>query len=275
MTTAKNLIMRSVIVLFLFLISFYAIPGAYALDVVTDPNHLGRTLGEGETIEFTMNIYGYPHGDNYTMTLETSLERCGESPIYEFIGFNEEYIEGDRFSPNIKISSLPSTGIRVDVKGRTPSVRTEHSCEDLKIVEFDSGPFKYYNIKISDPSGQNLISEEKTDYFDVRITENEIFQKKLDKLTKKEGFTYLKYFVSQLHEKHLVDEANELADLLLNLPTPECKVNYPVLIAILFIGLLCGGLISYRKGYKKGYDDGLDDGLEGEYDDGITTGKNN
>ena len=257
MTTVKNLTERSAIVLLLVLILFCTIPSAHALNVVPD-TPLSRILTEDETVEFTLSIYGYPCDDNYSISLETDLEQCGSSPIYDFKGFSEEYIEGDRFKQNIRISA-PSTGIHVHITGVTPSsVRTESYYKKIKVIEFNE-EFDYYSISILDPRGQEIPSQIVTDDFKVDITELNEFQNKMDDLTISGGeFTHLKDFADRLHENGLKDEANELADLLLRLPTSG-EVDYFTFAAILIVGLLIGGWVGRKMGYDAGYDEGYDE----------------
>ena len=267
MTAVKNLTERSAIVSLLFLILFCTIPSAHALNVVPD-NPLSRTLTEGETVEFTLSIYGHPYGDNYSISLETDLEQCGSSPIYDFKGFSEEYIKGDRYKQDIRILA-PSTGIRVHIKGVTPSsVKIEDPYKNIKIITYDDGPFTYYDIRALDSSGQEIQSEIRKDTFYVAITELEEFQDKMKNLASKgEGFTHLKTFVAKLDKNGLKVEANELADLLLKLPTSECKVNYFIFAAIIIVGLLITGWVGHKIGYDAGYDEGYDECIATKSDD--------
>lgn len=154
------------------------------------------------------------------------------------------------------------------IKGVTPSsVRTESYYKKIKVIEFNE-KFDYYNIRILDPRGQEIPSQIVTDDFKVDITELNKFQNKMNDLTSKGGgFVNLKTFAEQLHENGLKDEANELADLLLKLPTQECKVNYYIFAAI-FIGvLLIGGWVGRKMGYDAGYEEGYDECIATKSDD--------
>ena len=275
MTAVKNLTERSAIVPLLFLILLCTIPSAYALNVdVVDPDTpLKKILVEGETVEFTLSIYGYIY-NNRSIRLETDLEKCGDSPIYKFKVSAAEYIEGDEYEQDIRIIA-PQNGdsIEVEIKGVPPSsVRTERDLEKIKVIEFDEGPFNYYNIEILDPHGQVIPSEIGIKEFKVDITElNEFHDNKMrDIKSKGMEFTDLKTFAERLHGDGLVNEANELADLLLKLPTPECKVNYFIFAGIkvryfelaifIVVLLLLGGWRVGRKIYDAGHDKGHDKG---------------
>lgn len=258
-------------VLFLILILLQIIPGAYALNAAAD-KPLSDIHEEGDIVEFILTVSDYPPG-NYSMRIETRLDRNGEQPIYEFLGFNEIYNMGDRYKKIVQISSLPPNNVRVRINGKIPSVTSDDNCGEVNIVLFESGPFEYYEVAIVDSVGQQIgLTEE--EYFLVKDTDQEEFQKKLDKLTTSE-YLDLRGFADQLYNKGLVDDANKLVDLVLEQSTSKSvkttKNNYLVYIGALVLMIICG-FIAYRMGSASGYDEGYTEGYNEGYEEGYDEG---
>jgi len=210
---------------------------------------------ENEQVEFTLAISDFPTGENYSIQLETDLVKVDGSAIYDFMDLAETYYNVDVYKKNIEFSPLNSNEINILIRGKTPQIGIENSLDEIKIVKFNSGPYKYYEVRILDPYN-NVIYKEMNN-FKLENTDQEEFNDKLDRITISE-LNELKKFTGKLFEKGLVDEANVLVNLLskLSLNEPdndEClNISYITVIIVIITILLCG-MIGFVIGKRSVY----------------------
>jgi hypothetical protein len=205
-------------------------------------------ISNGETTEITIKVTDYRIGGGSNLTFETDLVQWGEKPLYDFFELNKELDsnkEINRYDNLVKINLPDQDEITVKMAGKTPQAVESKTLDGVNIVDYYTGPYKYFEIKLLDPNGKVIAS--KLMAFDILVEEKKEFEEKLKRIDR-DDLKNLKSFAMDLHEKGLVEEADELASLLMEVPQPEEKLTYRLLIVFLLVCILGAYIIGFRRG---------------------------
>lgn len=201
---------------------------------------------EGDIVEFEMIISGIPEAADF-LSFETDLEPYGSVPLYNFTNFNVT-TSSNHYVLNL---SNGEETVLVKVKGKVPVIKEVVQVDKVTLIKLDSKTtgYAYYRLKFMDDE-QNYLTDTDTKTFTISVPEIESFEAKLDTIDE----PFFRNYLTDLFDKGLVSEANELADYL-NSKDEGTVVPLYWTIAGLIIVLAAGIIIGIRIGNSDEDDD--------------------
>ncbi|MBC8521822.1 MAG: hypothetical protein ISS94_02730 [Candidatus Syntrophoarchaeum sp.] len=137
------------LVIAIFILLFVSLESANALEVKVS-EEVKSPLSEGEPVSLTLTISDYD--DKCNLSFETHLARDGINPFYVLPDLNKRVDE-----KSFEIPAPQQKEIQVQIIGRAPSaneVKVDKRADGLKIVKYNPGPYKYFEIKQVDAGGE-------------------------------------------------------------------------------------------------------------------------
>lgn len=217
------------IVLVFLWFSFIFEASAFQLNInETLPNK----LKEGELVNFTLHIFGFPKG--YILSIDTDLVRYSNDHLFNIIMNN---ISKKINEKHVEINASKIDKLTIQIIGEVPNIKEVRKYDNIVTVKYKKATgYAYYRIKLIDEKGNILDADTKT--FDVVVPERENFRAKLNKISD----VWERNFLIELHdEKGLTNEANMLADHLMEKPKSVSLLWFVVsLITVAFIFFIIG-----------------------------------
>ena len=206
------------LLLFLLLLMLVLVGTTSALQVKLLSGELKENPVEGELVNFTLAISDFPEG--YILSFDTDLSVHNDKYLFNLTNLNMTFRE-----KHFEIQT-PNHEIYAQAIGEIPRVTEVRQCDGLTLVKYKQKTGAYYRIKLLDEKGNLIDSSIKT--FEVRIPEREEFNRKVGEINDERA----RDFLLNLHEKGLVSESKELAEILIKM---EKEKGVPLWLFILSV----------------------------------------
>lgn len=232
MKTGKRLLFKSVIFCIIILLSLVSTVSAVDVDIEGD---LPAEAGEGDVVEFYLTISVIPQSADY-ISFETDLEAYGNNPLYNFTELNITSTSNN-YMLNLNDSN---DKIIVHVQGKVPVIREVVQTGKITLIKLDEKRtgYAYYRFNLLDGE-KNTLKDSDTRVFTINVPEIASFAGKLDTIDD----PFFRNYLTDLFDKGLVHEANELADYLNSReegPAVSLYLAAAGIIIALIIGLIFG-----------------------------------
>ncbi|WP_342305627.1 hypothetical protein [Methanolobus sp. ZRKC5] len=232
MKTGKKSLVKSVVYCIIILLSLSYIVSAVDVDIEGD---LPAEPREGDVVEFYLTISAIPQSADY-ISFDTDLEAYGNNPLYNFTEFNITSTSNN-YVLNLNDSD---EAILVHVQGKVPVVREVVQTDKVTLIKLDEKRtgYAYYRFNLLDDE-KNTLKDSDTRIFTINVPEIDSFTGKLDTIDD----PFFRNYLTDLFDKGLVHEANELADYLNSReegPAVSLYLAAGGIIVALIIGLIFG-----------------------------------
>jgi hypothetical protein len=225
---AFRLIMYSIIIILLLVLDV----SAMQVDIDGD---LPAEVKGGNIVDFNLTVSGIPQAADF-ISLETDLEPYGTDPLYNFTEFN---VTTNSNSYTLSLNNTDEI-IHIQVKGKVPVLKEVVQAEGVTLEKFDSKltGYAYYRFTFMDDE-KNILKDSDTKTFSIYVPEIESFNSKLDSIDD----PFLRNYLTNLFDKGLVSESNQLADYLNSKDEdPEIPLYWAAagVVFALIIGIVIG-----------------------------------
>ncbi|MCD4846180.1 MAG: hypothetical protein K8R25_17015 [Methanosarcinales archaeon] len=190
---------------------------------------------EGEVINFTISVFDFPQG--YNLSFDTELVSYDDNPIYNITTINKQV-----YGRNFEINTTGHDIITIHMVGKVPKITEVKQYEEITLKKYSKTTgYTYYRIELFDKEG--TIIDTNTQPFTIDVSEIEFFNNKLSKIH--DG--WIRNYLQGLHDKGLVNEANELADHWIDNKKIPVLWFFISLIGVAIIFFIIGIRIGYRR----------------------------
>jgi hypothetical protein len=233
----RNIILVETVLCFFILISLISNVSAVDVDIAGD---LPDEANEGDIVEYDLTISGIPQSADY-ISFETDLEAYGSNPLFNFTEFNITS-NSNNYVLNLNDSDEE---VLVHIQGKVPVVREVVQTEKVTLIKLDEkrSGYAYYRFSLLDDE-KNSLKDTDTRTFIIEVPEIESFEAKLDTIED----SFMRNYLTDLFDKGLVNEANELADYLNSDEEEGPEVSLYLAVGGIIAALIIGAIIGIRIG---------------------------
>ncbi|MDK2831487.1 MAG: hypothetical protein PWQ75_1239 [Methanolobus sp.] len=244
----RNILIVETILCFFILISLISNVGAVDVDIA---GNLPDEAKEGDIIEYDLTITSIPQSADY-ISFETDLEAYGNYPLYNF---TELDITSNSNNYVLDLNDSDEE-VLVHIQGKVPVVREVVQTDKVTLIKLDEKTtgYAYYRFNLLDDE-KNSLKDSDTRIFTISVPEIESFEGKLDTIED----PFMRNYLSDLFDKGLVHEANELADYLNSDEEEGPEISLYLAVGGIIIALIIGAIIGIRIGNSDDDDYGDDD----------------
>lgn len=221
----------TLLLLFLVLI----IPTGYSLQTSSE---YSDKLPSGQSTNVSLNISDYPDGD-FQIIIETDLINSN----FKLSGEADISVKKNR----VNITDINDKEISVTISGNAPFGKEMRSCEGVgNLVEFDEGPYRYYEVKLIDKDGNVL--DRKIATFELTFEELKYYNRLFERLKNPEA----KKFSNNLLESGQYDRAVKFLEIANSMEENGGYVkSYSGGLILLVVGLAVGAPAGWKLGERK------------------------
>ncbi|MBP1908744.1 hypothetical protein [Methanolobus bombayensis] len=240
-------ILVETILCFFILISLISNVSAVDVNIEGD---LPDEAREGDIVEYYLTISSIPQSADY-ISFETDLEAYGNNPLYNFTEFNITS-NSNNYVLNLNDSDEE---VLVHIQGKVPIVREVVQTDKVTLIKLDEKRtgYAYYRFNLLDDE-KNSLKDSDTRVFTINVPEIESFTGKMDSIDD----PFFRNYLTDLFDKGLVHEANELADHL-NSQEEGPEISLYLAAGGIIFALIIGTIIGIRLGNRD--DDYEDDDI--------------
>ncbi|WP_321428712.1 hypothetical protein [uncultured Methanolobus sp.] len=233
----RNIILVETVLCFFILISLISNVSAVDVDIAGD---LPDEANEGDIVEYDLTISGIPQSADY-ISFETDLEAYGSNPLFNFTEFN---ITSNSNNYVLDLNDSDEE-VLVHIQGKVPVVREVVQTDKVTLIKLDEKRtgYAYYRFNLLDDE-KNSLKDSDTRTFIIEVPEIESFEAKLDTIEN----SFMRNYLTDLFDKGLVNEANELADYLNSDEEEGPEVSLYLAVGGIIAALIIGAIIGIRIG---------------------------